>query len=106
MPKLLFLVRALIAFGLLAGTPSARAEGQEACADRALVVKRLADRYGETLRSMGLNQSDGVVEVYSSEETGTWTILVSRPDGKSCLLAAGQLWEQDVKPIDKPGGDV
>jgi hypothetical protein len=106
MPKLLLLVRALIALGLLAGTPSAKAEARQACAERALVVQRLAERYGETLRSMGLQQNNGVVEIYSSEATGTWTILMTRPDGTTCLLAAGQLWEQNARPIAKPGGDA
>ena len=47
-----------------------------------------------------------MIEVYSSDETGTWTILVTRPDGTSCLLAAGQRWEQDVQPISAPGEDA
>ena len=104
MAKLLFVVRALTAVGLLAATPSAKADGR-ACAERALVVQRLAERYGETLRSQGLQQNAGLVEIYSSETTGTWTILMTRPDGTSCLLAAGQLWEHNV-PAPKPGSDV
>jgi hypothetical protein len=106
MPKFAFLVRASIALALLAATPSAKAEGRQACAERAKVIQKLEERFGETLRSLGLHQADGVVEIYSSETTGTWTILMTRPDGISCLLAAGQLWEQDVKPISKPGQDA
>ena len=106
MPKLLLLVRALTALGLLAGTPSAEAEERPRCAERALVVQRLAERYGETLRSMGLHRNDGLVEIYSSDATGTWTILMTRPDGTSCLLAAGQLWEQDAAPLSAPGEDA
>jgi hypothetical protein len=106
MPKVAFLVRASIAITLLAATPSARAETRQTCADRDKVVQGLEERFGETLRSLGLHRDDGVVEVYSSETTGTWTILVTRPDGKTCLLAAGQLWEQDVTPISKPGQDA
>ena len=49
---------------------------------------------------------DGLVEVYASEETGTWTILMTRPDGTTCLLAAGQRWEQDARPLGKPGSDA
>jgi hypothetical protein len=104
MAKLVLLARALTALGLLAATPSARAD--QACAERALVVQRLAERYGETLRSMGLHQGDALVEIYSSDATGTWTILMTRPDGTTCLLAAGQQWEQDAGPLPKPGGDV
>jgi hypothetical protein len=104
MPKpALFLVRAAIAVGLLAGTPPAEAEGRPACAKREQVVRKLADSFGETLRSVGLHQSDGVVEVYSSDDTGTWTILMTRPDGISCLISSGQMWEQDAAPLQQPG---
>ena len=106
MKKASLSVRAAIAIGLLIGTPYAEAQGRPACAERTLVVQRLADRYGETLQSMGLNQSNGVVEVYASEETGTWTILVTSPDGKTCLLAAGKMWEADATPLAKPGQDA
>ena len=106
MPHLSLLVRATTALCLLAATPSANAEGGQACAERSRVVQKLEEKFGETLRSLGLHRDDGVVEVYSSEETGTWTILMTRPDGMSCLLAAGQRWEQDVHPLEKPGSDA
>jgi hypothetical protein len=100
------LVRAGTMVAVLAGTPRAEAEEARTCADRAQVVARLAERFGETLRSLGLQRGDAVVEVYSSEETGTWTILMTRPDGITCLLAAGQRWEQDARPIAAPGSDA
>ena len=97
------LIRPAIAVALLAATPTAEAETRQACAKRDQVVRKLEQKFGETLRSIGLHQSDGVVEIYSSEETGTWTILMTRPDGMTCLLASGQLWEQDAAPLQKPG---
>jgi hypothetical protein len=83
----------------------AAAEPDRPCADRATVVERLESRFGETLHSLGVNQSN-VVEVYASQETGSWTILVTMPNGKSCLLASGQLWEHDAQPLGKPGKDA
>lgn len=103
MPCAAHLVRAALSIIMLANTPSAEAGETSACAKRDLVVKKLEQGYGESLRSMGLQKSEGIVEIYSSKTTGSWTILMTRPDGLSCLIAAGQLWEQDVKPIDKPG---
>ena len=103
MATLTILVRAAIAATLVANTPYAEAETRQACAKRDQVVLKLDERFGETLRSIGLHQSDGVVEVYSSEETGTWTILMTRPDGISCLMSSGQMWEQDAAPLQKPG---
>ncbi|HKK35295.1 MAG TPA: hypothetical protein VJ994_03300 [Paracoccaceae bacterium] len=82
---------------LLAGVvaaPSARADlaGDAVCGERAAVVKRLRDAYGETRRGYGLQRGASVIEVYASAETGSWTILVTTPDGVACLVAAGQSW--------------
>lgn len=79
---------------------------QKACAERSRVITRLADRYGETLQSLGLNQSSGVVEIYASDSTGTWTILLTRPDGVTCLLASGQSWEKQSIPPGPKGDDA
>ena len=93
MPKLCLLVRAATALTLLCATPSAAQENGQACAKRALVVQKLEERFGETLRSLGLQRDDGVVEIYSSEETGTWTILMTDTSGQTCLVAAGEAWK-------------
>lgn len=103
MLKVRLLARAAVALAGLVMTPSAEAETRQTCAAREAVVQKLHDRFGEELRSLGLHQTDGIVEIYSSASTGTWTILMTRPDGMSCLIAAGQLWEQDAKPLEKPG---
>lgn len=106
MPKLSLLARAAVALALIAATPGAEAEERAACAARDKVIKRLSEQFGETLKSLGVHKDDAVIEVYSSDDTGTWTILVTRTDGISCLLAAGQRWEQDVTPIRAPGDDA
>jgi hypothetical protein len=103
-PSLSLLVRAAT-LALLAA-PIANAEEARPCAERSSVVRKLEERFGETLRSLGLHRDDGLVEIYSSEKTGTWTILLTHPDGMSCLLAAGQSWEQDVPRPTRTGGDA
>lgn len=59
------------------------------CAPHDAVVARLAERYGETRQSIGLTDTGAVLEVFAAE-TGTWTIIVTGPDGLSCLVAAGR----------------
>jgi len=101
------LLRGVAAIGLALSAPqSAPAETPRTCAAHTQVVERLAERYGETLQSMGMHSNNGLLEIYASEETGTWTILVTSPDGTSCLVAAGQMWEADAKPLVKPGKDA
>ena len=106
MPHSPLILRAAAAAGLALAAPQAAAPQARPCADRAQVVERLAERFGETLQSMGMHSNDGLLEVYASAETGTWTILVTSPDGRSCLLAAGRMWEGNAAPLVKPGKDA
>lgn len=73
--------------------PMAAQAQSNSCAQREMIVERLASKYGESRQSAGLNQNNGMVEVFASQETGTWTILVTMPNGISCLMAAGKAWE-------------
>lgn len=57
------------------------------CAPRDQVVAALAERYGETRQVAGIT-GDSLMEVFASP-AGTWTLVISRPDGVSCLVAAG-----------------
>jgi hypothetical protein len=63
-------------------------------AAREAVIDMLGERYGETVRSVGLAGRDRIVEVFASEETGSWTILVTNTAGVACLVASGQHFEQ------------
>ncbi|MCP5074053.1 MAG: hypothetical protein GY947_12285 [Rhodobacteraceae bacterium] len=73
------------------------------CAQRTQVVERLHDRYGETRQSVGLAQNNGVVEVFASNESGTWTIVITLPNGMTCLVAAGSAFESDEGAVALPG---
>lgn len=70
------------------------------------MIERLEDRYGETLQSLGLQENSSLLEVYASDSTGTWTILITRPDGVACLVASGQSWEKEATPFLPKGDDA
>lgn len=74
------------------------------CADRNVIVSQLTGRYGEQVHGMGLANQNRIVEVYVSEETGSWTIAVTSADGTMCLMAAGQHFAQMAPVI--PGEDL
>ena len=63
------------------------------CAKRSVVVERLQSKYGETRRSIGLAANHGVVETFASDESGSWTIVITMPNGMTCLVAAGSAFE-------------
>ncbi|GGA28835.1 hypothetical protein [Neptunicoccus cionae] len=66
---------------------------QASCAERTQVVERLQSKYGETRRSVGLAANNGVVEVFASDNSGSWTIVITLPNGMTCLVAAGDSYE-------------
>lgn len=63
------------------------------CGPRDIVLSRLADKYKESRQSMGLGANNQVMEVFASDETGSWTITVTLPNGMTCLVASGQSFE-------------
>lgn len=84
-----------LAFGLVVAIPATAMAASEAnCAERGRIVEKLQDSYGETRHSIGLGANNSLVEIFASDETGTWTITVTMPDGKTCLVASGQAFEE------------
>ncbi len=76
------------------------------CGVRAEVVKKLADEFGETQREVGLvPQRDVVMELFTSGDGQTWTLMLSFPDGKSCLFASGTDWGATGHAVLKPGSN-
>ena len=68
------------------------------CADRTEMVKSLADKFRENPTAVGMINGDAVVEVFVSRD-GTWTILATGTDGKSCVLSAGEGFEINVAAL-------
>ena len=74
----------------LAVTP-AYAAGQPVCGALNDVKFDLEKSYSETPIACGLASAGMMIEVFASEE-GTFTIIATKPDGTSCLMAAGEAW--------------
>ncbi|MEE8279609.1 MAG: hypothetical protein V3R55_02775 [Alphaproteobacteria bacterium] len=74
---------------LFAGSPSIAA-AQTVCVDRAAMLDRLAAEYGEQLTEVKMIENFGLVEVLRSPSKGSWTIILTKPSGISCVLAAGK----------------
>ena len=72
------------------------------CGDRAKLIKTLKDRYKEVPVALGLSQkSTEAFEIYASEE-GTWTVIMTMSNGKSCVMAAGHSWQDLPKQVAGP----
>jgi hypothetical protein len=91
---------------LMAIASQAPAQNARNCAPRDAVVERLAQGYGETRQSIGLGANNAMVEVFASDETGTWTITVTTPGGLTCLVASGQSFERVAEELAAKGNDA
>ncbi len=73
---------------------------QAPCAQREEALTKLSKDYGENQVALGLTSDGNVLEVLASS-SGTWTILVTTPQGLSCGVASGQAWSKAPKRKNK-----
>ncbi len=65
---------------------------QTVCGERTRFIERLDQRYREAPAALGMIDNGSVLELLTSSN-GTWTILVTAPSGKTCMVASGENWE-------------
>ena len=66
------------------------------CANRADFLNHLSANYKEAPVAMGLTANGGLLEVVASAD-GSWTIIVTMPNGMSCGVASGMSWESTAE---------
>lgn len=93
------MLRLLLAAGLVALSGPAMAQPQM-CGPRQKVIELLASQYGEHPRALGVNAAGHLIELTVSE-SGSFTVLLTRPDGFSCTIADGEGWQDRLPPVDK-----
>ncbi len=64
------------------------------------LVTRLGNRYAEAPVAMGLTDKGQLIEVLSTDDGATWTIILTTPAGVSRILGAGSTW----MPVSAPVG--
>jgi hypothetical protein len=79
---------------LLAATSTAAA--QSVCGAREALLKQLASEYQEAPAGIGLASNGSVVELLTSKG-GTWTLMVTRPNGMTCLIGTGEAWQPIIR---------
>ena len=68
------------------------------CGERRVVVENLEKTYSEAPVSIGLASNGSVIEVLASP-SGSFTIILTRPNGVACVMAAGENWENLPKRL-------
>ena len=78
------------------------ANAQQVCAVREKAVVQLEKQFEEQVAGRGL-ATDGklMFELFVSEN-GSWTVLVSDPKGRACVVASGEPWQGLVRIVGDP----
>ncbi len=75
------------------------------CAPRNVVLEKLAEEFSETRRAIGLGAENVVVEIFAAT-SGSWSIIVTFPNGATCLVASGEAFEMIAEPLPAKGDKV
>ncbi len=105
MLKKFFVLQLIILGSFTLGSTSSFGQGIRGlvCDTRSKIVDSLTKQYKESPLFMGLSSGGSIVEVFASA-TGSWTMVVTNPNGRSCLMDAGQNWE--TLPMIKVGEEI
>ncbi len=98
------LYRALAILGFVGAMLSSTgpASAQQACVTHEAAAKQLGKQFNEMVVGRGLaNSGKAMFELFVSEK-GSWTVVVSEPNGRSCILASGESWQQMPLLIGDP----
>ena len=79
------------------------AQGGAQCGPREGGLRSLAEKYGEELVGAGLVEQGFLFELLVSQNGETWTLLMSFPDGISCVAAHGENWRRVTEPPVRRG---
>ena len=93
----------LVAAGFLLLSTSTTTHAQEVCAPRDHALGQLEKRHHEKILGRGLTPNGKAMFELFVSKSGSWTVLVSHTNGRSCFVAAGDSWHP-VKPL--PAGSV
>ena len=84
--------------------PAFPAQAQVICGGHDYLVAKLAQAFEEKRLGYGVAGQAAIFEVFVSAG-GTWTILMTDVRGQSCILAAGDGWENTLATaVGQPGG--
>ena len=93
------------ALATLAATPLVAQSNLGPCGERDYFVDKLSETYAEEPVAGGLQSEDSLVEIWASEETGTFTILVTDPSGLSCVAFTGDTFQKSA-PLQAVKGEA
>ena len=89
------IIAALAALTFAVSSQSTLAQPQ--CNKRDTIVAQLSKKHKEQQAAMGVTADGRLLEVWGRYETGSFTVLMTWPDMRSCVIASGQ--QLEVQPL-------
>lgn len=90
--KIRFFAAIVLILGMMLGFGTS-ARAQTVCMAHTDLANHLDSRFSEAPIAIGLANDNRLVEVFSSGDGSTWTMVLTKPDGMSCVMATGEDWE-------------
>lgn len=75
--------------------------GAASCAPKAVIEDALGGQFAETPFATGI-AAGNMVKFFGNAESGSWTVVVVRPDGVACVVAQGENLELRVETVTRP----
>lgn len=91
----------LIAMAILL-IPVKSAEANKHCNTKEIVASHLLKNFQEVPVSIALSYVKNLVQIFASK-TGTWTLVVTTPQGISCITGSGENWFLIENPFEPTG---
>jgi hypothetical protein len=94
---------AILVLTMMWAMPAAGQQGP--CGERSKVLNQLRQSYQEAPVALGVMGDGNLLELAVSH-TGSWTIVVTRPDNRTCAIAAGEKWVRMHHKLEDPSRSV
>jgi hypothetical protein len=100
-------MRSVISFGLSVLVIAAMmvsfqvtdAFAKNTCFERGQLVKHLDGKFQEVPVAAGIAANGSVLEVFTSPDGVTWTIVLTQANGATCVMASGESWMGIPLPV-------
>jgi hypothetical protein len=84
----------LLTLGVILSLWITEASAQPAvCYPRDEMLSGLKNKYQERTIAMGVTATGNLMELLTSPEGRTWTLIMTLPSGTACMIGAGEGWE-------------
>ena len=80
--------------------PARATHDRPMCNTRSTIIQDIAEQHGESLKTSGASYDGSLLEVFANDETGTFTIILTRNGITGCIALDGDAYRE----IDVPSG--